>query len=204
MKTYPSIPKNIRTDIPIIAFAKLDGSNIRAEWNIKKGFHKFGSKTQLIDESTKTFGKAIQLIKDKYQDDLSVVFKDNRWQDTTCFFEFFGPNSFAGNHAEEEQTVVLFDVNPYKQGIMEPRQFLKLFGHLDIPAALYEGKANSELIAAVKNSTLDNMPLEGVVCKGANDKKTKMPIMFKIKSDAWLQKLKNFCKDDMKLFEQLS
>jgi hypothetical protein len=48
------------------------------------------------------------------------------------------------------------------------------------------------------------MSLEGVVCKGANDKKTNMPIMFKIKSKAWLQRLKEHCKDDEALFERLA
>jgi hypothetical protein len=48
------------------------------------------------------------------------------------------------------------------------------------------------------------MTFEGVVCKGANDKKTKMPIMFKIKSQAWLDKLKEHCKEDEALFNKLA
>lgn len=36
MKAYPSILSQIRTDVPIIAFDKLDGSNIRAEWSKNK------------------------------------------------------------------------------------------------------------------------------------------------------------------------
>ena len=35
MKTYPSIPHRLDTDEPLTIFAKLDGSNIRAE--SKKG-----------------------------------------------------------------------------------------------------------------------------------------------------------------------
>ena len=46
------------------------------------------------------------------------------------------------------------------------------------------------------------MTFEGVVAKGVNDKLTKMPIMFKIKSKAWLDKLKEYCKDDERLFEK--
>ena len=34
MKTYPSITKDIRDDIHIYAFDKLDGNNIRAEWTL--------------------------------------------------------------------------------------------------------------------------------------------------------------------------
>jgi hypothetical protein len=204
MKQYPSITKDIRKDIYIYAFDKLDGSNIRAEWNSKKGFYKFGSRTQLIDSSHKPLGKAIQLIKEKYEIELAKVFKEQHWQNVLCFFEFHGPNSFAGSHSEkEDQTVTLLDVNVYKQGLMEPAQFIKLFGHLDIPKVLFEGSVNSDLFDKVKQSILDGMTFEGVVCKGSNDKKTKMPIMFKIKSNLWIQKLKEHCQGDECLFDKL-
>jgi hypothetical protein len=62
----------------------------------------------------------------------------------------------------------------------------------------------TELFDGVKQSTLKGMTFEGVVCKGANDKATKMPIMFKIKSKAWLDKLREYCKGDNQLFEKLS
>jgi len=208
MKQYPSIKTMNRDNFPnghFICQQKIDGSNIRAEWNKKKGFYKFGSRTQLIDASHKPLGKAIALIKEKYESDLTKIFIDQQYQDAICFFEFYGPSSFAGLHSEsEEQTVTLIDVNPFKRGIMEPKQFIKLFGHLDIPKVLYQGIVNSELFDAVKQSTLEGMGEEGVVCKAANDGKAKMPIMFKIKSQAWLDKLKEHCKGDPNLFEKLS
>jgi hypothetical protein len=40
MKEYPSIDREIRFGEPIYAFDKLDGSNIRAEWNKKRKFWK--------------------------------------------------------------------------------------------------------------------------------------------------------------------
>lgn len=204
MKSYPSIDKQIRADVHIYAQQKFDGNQIRAEWSSKRGFYKFGTKNTLIDENTKPYGKAIPLIKNKYEEWLAMVFKEQRWRDVICFFEFYGPNSFAGQHLDtEEQTVTLFDVNPYKQGILEPREFIKLFGHLDTPKVLFEGKANSEFILSVRNGTLPDMPLEGVICKGQNDKKTKMPIMFKIKSQAWLDKLKVHCNGNEELFKKL-
>jgi len=198
MKTYPSITKDIRNDIYIYAFDKLDGSNIRAEWNPKKGFYKFGTKNQLID-SESPFIKAIDLVKEKYQDDLS-----NKWESVICFLEYHGPSSFAGSHSDSDKhTVTLFDVNPYKRGLLEPEEFLKYFSHLDIPNLLYEGYADVNLFDQVKQSKLNGMTFEGIVCKGANDKKTKAPIMFKIKSQAWLDKLKNYCKDDEVLYKKL-
>lgn len=204
MKSYPSIPKDLRNDIYIYAFDKLDGSNIRAEWNSKRGFYKFGTRHQLMDENSVPFGKAIPLIKEKFENDLTVIFKERSWKDALCFFEYHGPSSFAGNHNfEEAMTVTLIDVNPYKEGILLPEEFIKYFGHLDIAKVLYEGYLSAELIDNVKQSTLNGMTFEGVVCKGANDKKTKMPIMFKIKSHAWLEKLKDYCKGDETLFNRL-
>lgn len=204
MKHYPSIAKEVRHDSYIYAFDKLDGSNIRAEWNSKKGFYKFGTKNQLMDESAKPFGVAIQLIKEKYAADLAKIFNAQNWRDVICFFELWGPSSFAGTHNfAEPLTVTLFDANPYKQGILEPKEFIKYFGHLDIPKVLYEGKVSTELFDMVKQSTLPGMTLEGVVCKGASDSKARMPVMFKIKSKAWLNKLRDYCKGNDKLFLML-
>jgi len=152
MKSYPSITKDVRQDIYIYAFDKLDGSNIRAEWNAKKGFYKFGTKNQLTDEKTMPFGRAIPLIREKYEADLSMVFKEQKWKDALCFFEFWGPKSFAGNHDfEEKLDVTLIDVNPYKEGILVPTEFIKLFGHLDIPKVCYEGHVTTELFDKINN-----------------------------------------------------
>lgn len=204
MKQYPHITKEIRTDISVIVQPKYDGSQIRAEWNSKKGFYKFGTKTQLIDEKTAPFGKAIPIIKYKYEKDLLFIFNKNKWRDAICFFEFYGLSSFAGAHNfDEPMTVTLFDVNPYKHGILAPEQFIKYFGHLDTPNVLYEGFVSVTLFDIIKQSTLNGMSFEGVVCKGANDKLTKMPIMFKIKSQAWIDKLKMHCKGDINLFNKL-
>jgi hypothetical protein len=204
MKFYPSITKEVRHDVYVYAFDKLDGSNIRAEWNSKKGFYKFGTRTQLTDEKTMPFGSAIPLLREKYETDLTKVFKELRYQDALCFFEYWGPSSFAGNHNfQEKMDITLIDVNPYKQGILEPAPFIQTFGHLDIPKVCYEGYVSVELFDQVKQSTLPSMTFEGVVCKAANDKHTKAPIMFKIKSKAWLEKLREYCKGDERLFEKL-
>jgi len=204
MKQYPSIDRNLRKDTYIYAFDKLDGSNIRAEWNSKRGFYKFGTRTQLMDENTKPFGQAISLIKEKYEEWLGVVFKENKWRDAICFFEFHGPNSAFGAHVEEDKkNVTLIDVNPFKRGILEPKEFIKLFGNLGTPKVLFEGFITPEFVDAVKDGTLKDMTCEGVVCKGASDTNAQMPIMFKIKSRLWLEKLKNYCNGNETLYNKL-
>src|SRR5689334_10608354 len=132
MKEYPSIPRQIQ-GVNIYAFDKLDGSNIRAEWNRKMGFNKFGSRTQLIDSTHQFLGKAPQLVLDRYGKELDAIFKKERYERVTCFFEFYGKNSFAGVHQNEEHEVVLFDVDIFKKKMMKPGDFIKMFGHLPIP-----------------------------------------------------------------------
>jgi len=127
MKQYPTIPKVIR-NVPAYAFDKLDGSNIRAEWHPKKGFWKFGSRDRLLGTDQPTINTADALIKQKYEDDLSKIFRQERYQEVVAFFEFYGSNSFAGYHVEEPHEVTLFDINVYKKGLMPPNSFMKLFG----------------------------------------------------------------------------
>ena len=66
MKSYNTIPYyGDYWDLPVIGFNKLDGSNIRAEWNKKRGFYKFGSRNVMIDESSEQFGLAVKIFKEK-------------------------------------------------------------------------------------------------------------------------------------------
>ncbi len=204
MKSYPSISGKVEKGMSIYAFAKLDGSNIRAEWTKKKGFNKFGSRNRLLGSDQEFIDESVQLINDKYVDDLSKIFSKNNWDKVICFFEFLGENSFAGTHKDEKHDVVLFDINPFKKGILEPREYLKYFGELDIAKMLYHGPCNDEFVQSVITSSLEAMPFEGVVCKAKNSKKTPMPIMFKIKSEAWKSKLWNFCGEDKRKFDLLA
>jgi hypothetical protein len=202
VKHYPTITKEIRHDLFIYAFNKIDGSNIRAEWNSKRGFYKFGTRNQLTNEKEMPFGRSIPLLRDKYEADLAAVFKEQGWKDAICFFEYWGADSFAGNHNfEAPMDITLIDVNPYKKGILPPAKFIELFGHLDIPTICYQGYVSTELFDQVKQSMLPGMTFEGVVCKGEEDGR---PVMFKVKSRAWLDKLREFCHGDGGLFERLS
>lgn len=172
MKKFPSISGKIEQGMSIYAFAKLDGSNIRAEWSKKKGFYKFGSRNRLLGEDQEFIEESSDLI---------------------CFFEFLGNNSFAGTHQNEKHDIVLFDVNPFKKGILEPKEFVKYFDKLDTAKMLYHGPCNDDFVQSVLKSSLENIPFEGVVCKAKNPKKMATPIMFKIKTKAWRSKLWDFC-----------
>lgn len=205
MKQYPKIFGRINASHNIYAFDKLDGSNIRVEWTKKNGFVKWGSRKQLLTSEQGILTTAIDKITVKYLEDLTNIFRKQRYERVVCFLEFVGPNSFAGNHHDrvEDIDVILLDISPHKKGMLPANEFLKLCKHLHIPDILYQGKANSTLIEQVHEGTLSGMTFEGVVCKGPYDRKTGMPIMFKIKSRAWIEKLKTYCGEDTKLFEDL-
>jgi len=191
---YPSIlgPSKAPHDY-CYAFEKLDGSNLRWEYSRKTGWCKAGTRHRLFDESEPLLGQAIPIFKQKYADILAKMFKDHkdlRNRDRiTVFCEFFGPSSFAGNHKENEpKDIVLFDVHLYKLGILGPKEFLDLFSHLHVPKLVYEGQLNSTLIQSVKEGKYP--VVEGVVCKGG--KAPHGVWMRKIKTAAYLQKLKDF------------
>jgi hypothetical protein len=203
MKTYPTIDAQIVRE-PIYAFDKLDGSNVRAEWSRKRGFYKFGTRKRLLSEGERFFGKVPGLVQEDFSDELEKIFRKKRWDRAVCFFEFYGPNSFAGWHDEkDEHTLSLFDVVPDKKGILEPREFVKTFGHLNIAELLYRGNPNSEFIDSVRNRTLPGMTFEGVVCKGKYISPGR-PLMFKIKSHDWYKVLRDKCNGDKKLYEELA
>ena len=108
MKEYPSIlsahellaRSGDYLGRPFVAFDKLDGSNIRAEWDRKRGWHRFGSRRRLLDASQPLLGQAIPLILDGYGDGLTKAFTDNpalrRPQEATAYFEILGPWSRPG------------------------------------------------------------------------------------------------------------
>lgn len=201
MEIYPTIPKQI-FDTQIFAFDKLDGSCIRAEWTRKNGFSKFGSRKRLLDESDPILGEAIGIFKEHHEETLARLFTKARYEKATAFLEFFGENSFAGYHEDEDHKLVIFDVHVYKKGLLLPQDFLKLVeGHVETPDLLHFGKASAPFVESVKKSTLEAMTFEGVVCKGERKQR---PVFFKVKSEAWLQRLKNKCAGNEKLFQTLA
>jgi len=192
MKEYPKIEyynKGI-FGTNVIAFDKLDGNNIRCEWSRKRGFYKFGTRTNLIDKYSEDFAQVIPLFMEKYNESLSKVFVDKykKVENFVVFSEYVGPNSFAGVHDPEDTLDIhLFDVNQYKKGFISPWEFVSNFGHLDIPTIIYEGKFDQDLIDDIKRNKYGLK--EGVIVKGLYKTKKEGEIVWqiKIKTLQWLE-----------------
>ena len=194
MKSYPKIPHDIDFGLEYDVFDKLDGSNIRAEWRPNAGFYRFGTrKLMLLDENP--LAPARRLIKDKYDDCLSRIFHAEKYQEVTCFFEYVGPNSFAGYHFDpvDRMDVVLFDVSPLRKGMLAPSKFLRMFGHLHVPHYLGRRRLDAEFVEAVRSGRRSDVTFEGVVCKTVLKNRLRMA---KIKSRAWLERLKSECRSE--------
>jgi hypothetical protein len=212
MKEYPSIPAaghllarsaNDYLGRPFIAFDKLDGSNIRAEWDRKRGWHGFGSRRRLLDPSQPLLGRSGELILDSYGDGLARVFTEDptfgRPQQATAYFEFLGPHSFAGQHdpkvlgveSNEPFRVMLIDVNIHKRGLVSAEEFVERFGHLGIPRVIRRGVLDREFIADVRANRFETP--EGVILKGGEGHQRWMA---KVKTTAYFHRLKTFFQDD--------
>ena len=205
VKTYPSISYGTEHHLPVYAFDKLDGSNIRIEWSNKKGWYKFGTRHRLLDASDPLFGMIPGMFMNTIASGLEQSLLNAKIDRAMCFFEFWGEKSFAGMHDLTDPTLqlTLFDVAPFNRGILMPNKFLQLFGHLNTSKLIYHGYITPDFVESVRASTLENMTFEGVVFKAVNDKKTKQPVMFKQKSRKWLDKLHEYCGDNKDLLNSL-
>lgn len=198
MKAYPSVEyynKGIM-GAHVIAFNKLDGQNIRVEWTKNKGWNKFGTRTSMFDETNKQFGDVIPVFKEKYSDALEEIFLRNKNYRNTknfvVFLEWFGENSFSGKHHEgDKMDLVLFDVAPgdyTNNSFIEPKQFVKDFKFVHIPEVIYEGPLTEEFINDVKTGKYNLK--EGVMCKGVSLDGKRDVWIVKIKTNEWLNKVK--------------
>ena len=208
----------------VIAFNKEDGSNFRVEFNYKsrlgptKGFIKFGTKTELINESNPLFGKAITIFKDKYADSLNEILSNRNKRSIfsgidviTLYFEYRGEKSFAGFHFTDDDTkdIILIDVFLKRKNFVDPNSFLDIFENhsiIKIPKVIYEGDLTISFINSIRdNNYTENNCLypdvkEGVVCKGIERLKNNQILMTKVKTKLWLNKLKGLYPTD---FEKL-
>ena len=187
MQQYPSIVGSAKAPLgkPCIAFYKYDGSNLRWEWSPKKGWNKFGTRTQLFDASEPTYAPAIEIFMKGLGDEIVRRTKDQHRgiERITAFTEYFGPTSFAGQHTPGEvMELRLIDVFLFKKAFVRPRDFVKWYG--DMPQAaqvVYDGNLNQKFIDDVRKGGVYDL-WEGVVAKGDD-------FSVKIKTDAYFKRL---------------
>lgn len=199
MKQYPRIDYHNKGIFGnrVVGFFKYDGSNLRFEWNRKSRWFKYGSRNVTIDRSNDQFGKGIDIFLNKYGDDLERVFesKYKKVENFVVFGEFLGENSFAGQHLESDiKDIIIFDINQYKRGLINPFEFVENFGHLHIPEIVYEGRYTEELISDVNLNKLKYGKLkEGIIAKGMYRNKSgkEEPWQVKIKTNDWLLQVKS-------------
>lgn len=192
MKQYPKLFYWSKEHIgkEIWALDKKDGQNLRFEANFKRGFYKFGSRTQMISDKDEQFGIGVNLFMNKYSEPLMSIFSKkwskDRFTNFTVFAELVGENSFAGKHdPNDELDVILFDVWIYKKGWVQPQKFIDEFGHLGIPNLIYKGQLDEQIINDIQENKFNLK--EGVIAKGIEKNDT---FMMKIKTKSWLQRVK--------------
>lgn len=172
-----------------------DGSNLRFLWTHKNGWCRFGTRTRLFDASDPLYGQAIPIFKERFAERLSWSIKQDKafqgCKEVIAFAEFFGPNSFAGEHKiEDPKTLKLFDLNVGQRGFMDPFTFRDKFKNLDIAETIYEGILDEQFARSIRTGQ-ETRIWEGVICKGGEGHKL---WMVKIKSQLYLQKLEAFNK----------
>ena len=190
MKTYPSTSR-YREDRHLgfqgDTFAKIDGSNLRFEWEKKKGWFRFGTRRRVINEEHETFGSALEIFQCDYSEHFEKLALQKKWTGITVYCEFWGDNSFAGEHEpSDEKYLTPIDVAVYKRGILESAEFVKLFNDKFDLKYLGNLTWDQTFVERVQNSEYPNMAMEGVVGKNGSGHKR---LAIKLKSKIWIEKV---------------
>lgn len=202
MKHYPSISKEPRYGQSAYVFPKFDGSNLRAEYSPKKGLTKFGSRKVLIGEDALLAG-AFPLIK-AHEDALGKIFREQKYERVICFFEYWGPQSFAGQHIPgDSMSCTLIDIDVYKRGQIDPRDFEKLFSNLPNVAQCLASSFTGSDAELVKRGEYPGQTFEGVVVKVPATKRWEQPYLYKVKSSSWIKKVTELHSNNPKLLGDL-
>jgi RNA ligase len=212
---YPKIPDSL--DCPLkqcVAFEKLDGTNIHWVWSVQEEkFTEFGTRRDRFHYSDAGFAMFHQAhpgldgLEDAFfhmsrgnHDGLSMdewLFWTHPYpaaKQIILFTEFHGSKSFAGAHDPKDNTKRCTLIDVQVDGVMvPPDEFIKKFRGLYQPKIIFQGKFTGQLFMDVRNGKYDVK--EGVVVKGVVGKQI---YMAKIKTQAYLDKLKETFKDDWK------
>lgn len=204
MYEYPSISGHV-VDTHVKFFPKYDGANVRVKWTRKQGFADFGSRTRLLDASEPFLGASVALWRKKYEDAATEILRRYGCRQAVLIGELYGPTSFAGHFTPEEPLdVMLYDLYiPEEDRMLTQTEFGRLFRGVEIAPVLYEGKPSEPMRLQVKEGTFPGQTFEGVICKGGLDNRGRV-VQFKIKSNAWFDRLRVHCGGDQALFDKLA
>lgn len=191
MKAYPSISGPTKTKLghKAFVFKKYDGMNFRAEYDPKKGWHKFGSRRKVVDINHPQFGDAIRLFKNRVEKELTDHIQ-SQWPNKaiTAYFEVFTEDSIGGLFFSplSQGDIKLIDLNIYKWGMLPPKQFIYHF-------AQYSWSAEAIMNCVVDQNYIDKIKEdksfgEGVVVKGGDSPNRLWS--FKVKTQWWLDKIR--------------
>lgn len=187
MKQYPSIinaggQKHFAIPGAYI-FDKIDGNNLRFEYSKKRGWYKFGSRTQLINESTEQFEGAIPYFMDNLAEDILKI--NPKAQHIVAFCEWAGPYSIAGMHRQgDSMSLSLFDICVDKRGFVPPQDFVKQYvDKIQTPDFLGVHNFTRGLVEKVAEGGFSGVTFEGVVAKSTKGRS--QLIMGKAKTNEW-------------------
>lgn len=191
---YPKIPDGHNCPLKkCLAFEKYDGTNFHWKW--KNGWQEFGTRRTkfLFGEEGEFFlahpglEDAIEIFWNNGLAHKLNSYLHEKYSNTEViiFSEFFGPNSFAGTHKEDDvKQHIIFDVMVDGK-FLSPEEFLRDYQQFNIAKVVYSGKYTGQFVEDVRKGkyTLG----EGVVCKGMVNGQV---YMTKIKTNAYLERLK--------------
>lgn len=192
MEDYPSIPRSTGSafrEIPgAYVFDKLDGSSMRSEWNRKRGWYKHGRRKGLLDDSNPALTVVPELFEATLAEPLERLAKDNRWAHLVVFYEFWGPESLAGQHGENDpKRLTLFDAAVDKKGFLGPAEFRKTFEDV-VDSARFLGRVNwtRGYVEQVRQNEVEGITFEGVVAKAGLKHDI---VRAKAKTQSWIDRV---------------
>lgn len=202
---YPKIPDSSGCMLKqCVAFEKLDGTNIH--FRVTNGkWVSFGTRRdsfpcsingeEFIEAHPELSGV---LDSPEFLLELASFIRSNdkyNTSDVLLFMEYYGSKSFAGQHDPEDYPVLyLIDVQ-LNGRMLGPGEFLEDFKEFSscLPDVIYKGKYSGQLIEDIRNGKYKVN--EGAVIKGMIDDQV---YMVKVKTNAYLERLKNQFKDNWK------
>ena len=202
MIEYPHIPQCTGQSFfemrNALVFDKLDGNGCRSEWSRKRGWYKYAKRhsTAIDDGSTPWLTVVPSMFEATLAEPLERIARKQRWQNLVVFFEFWGKQSLAGFHVENDpKFLTVFDAAPERaDDILDPREFRKLFED-KVPTPRFIGSEHwtRGYTQRVLLGQTEGITFEGVVAKVAE--RGYGVRMAKAKTQAWKDAVRARCGD---------